>query len=136
MNGGGPTLTLDSDRGRIRLGLSTGLDPYNPTRTNSNPFEPQYLRNVRVEPARARAEGRAVGRIRVTPWKRSRAGPPITKTSPERRRIGRVGSRRRQAPRTNRAVSPSETDTIGTPASIVSRRSSLSWCTPMRLPAS
>ena len=39
-----------------------------------------------------------------------------------------TGSRRRRPPKRNRAVSPSETDTTGSPAAIDRSLSSLSWC--------
>ncbi len=71
--------------------------------------------------------------MRVTPWKRSLDGPPITSTSPEWSINGCVGSLLVTPPMTKRAVSPRDTETIGTPASSVSRLSSLSWCTPILL---
>jgi len=54
--------------------------------------------------------------MRVTPWKRSLDGPPITTTSPELSINGRVGSFLVTPPMTKRAVSPNDTETIGTPA--------------------
>jgi hypothetical protein len=71
--------------------------------------------------------------MRVTPWKRSLDGPPITTTSPELSINGRVGSFLVTPPMTKHEPSPNDTETIGTPASSVSRLSSLSWCTPILL---
>ena len=55
----------------------------------------------------------------MTPWNRSRDGPPMTTTSPEWSISGCVLSFLVNPPITNRASSPSETETIGTPASSV-----------------
>ena len=89
--------------------------------------------NVRLKRPGPVPAGALPGSILVTPWKRSLDGPPITMTSPEYSMIGRIGSFLDNPPITNRAVSPIDTETIGTPDSIVSRLSSLSWCTPIRL---
>ena len=43
-----------------------------------------------------------------------------------------TGSRRRTPPKRNRAVSPSDTETTGTPGGNRASLSSLSWCSPMR----